>query len=460
MRGKITLSFLGVAILSILIIILITVAGIYYFFFKKDVITTNYPPNLALSFESYIEEDEGNISIQDNGQELLKENGAWIQILDKNGNELYEFHKPTDAPSHYSPADIVHYHMYPDTIDGYTLFVSSAGSDSHLDYVIGFPSTRISKHMFTYQSSTYALMIKSILIGFFISIAVFLIMGLIFGKKLTAPLLYIIQGVDFLAQDKYIIDYEEKGIYRKVFSSLNKLTESLRINKRERARNEQMREEWIANISHDLKTPLSSIKGYAEILANKDYEISDKEVIQYSNVILNKAYYMEELIEELKLHEKLKNNALIMNKTKGNLTEFIRRIIIDILNHPDYENRLIHFHPESERIEFDFDENLMRRCISNLIFNAFIHNKEDTEVVIKIRRDQDKIIIEIRDNGEGMNKEDLKKLFNRYYRGTNTESHKGSGLGMSIAKEVIEAHGGKILVESELGKGTSIKIEL
>ncbi len=459
MRGKITLSFLGVAILSILLIILMTIGGIYYFFFSKDIITTDYPPNLTLSFKLYIEEDEGGISISSEGQELLKKNKAWIQVLDENGNELYDLGKPVDAPSHYSPADIVHYHMYPDTIGGYTLFVSSAGSDSNFDYVVGFPSTTISKRIFEYESGTPALIIKSILIAFSISIAVFLIMGFIFGSKLTTPLLYIIQGVDFLAQDKYIIDYEEKGVYGKVFRSLNKLTENLRINRRERAKNEKMREEWVANISHDLKTPLSSIKGYAEILANKDYEISNKEIIQYSNTILNKANYMEELIEELRLHEKLKNNALAINKRRGNLTELIRRIIIEILNHPDYENRLIYFNPQSEKIEYDFDENLMRRGISNLIFNALIHNREGTEVVVGITN-QDRINIEIKDNGKGIKEEDLRKLFNRYYRGTNTESHKGSGLGMSIAKKVIEAHGGNISVESELAKGTSIKIEL
>lgn len=72
MRGKITLSFLGVAILSILLIILMTIGGIYYFFFSKDIITTDYPPNLTLSFKLYIEEDEGGISISSEGQELLK----------------------------------------------------------------------------------------------------------------------------------------------------------------------------------------------------------------------------------------------------------------------------------------------------------------------------------------------------------------------------------------------------
>ncbi|AWI14038.1 two-component sensor histidine kinase [Caldibacillus thermoamylovorans] len=459
MRGKIALSFLGVAILSILLIILITIGGIYYFFFSKDIITTDYPPNLTLSFKSYIEVDEGTISINREGQELLKKNHAWIQVLDQNGNEVYELDKPADAPSHYSPADIVHYHMYPDTIGGYTLFVSSTESDSNYDYIIGFPSTTISKHIFEYESSTSALIIKSVLLTFFISIAVFLIVGFIFGNRLTTPLLYIIQGVDFLAQDKYIIDYEEKGIYGKVFRSLNKLTENLRLSKRERAKIEKMREEWIANISHDLKTPLSSIKGYAEVLANKDYEISKKEVFQYSNTILNKANYMEELIEELTLHEKLKSNALVIYKRKVNLTKFLRNLIIEILNHPGCENRLIHFYPQAENIEYEFDESLMRRCISNLIFNALIHNRESTEVFVYIRK-QDKINIEIKDNGNGINEEDLKKLFNRYYRGTNTNSHKGSGLGMSIAKEVIEAHGGSIFVESELNKGTSIKIEL
>lgn len=444
--------------LSIVLIILISIGGIYYFFFSKDIITTDYPPNFTVSFKSYIEEDEGNILINREGRDRLKKNDAWIQVLDENGSEIYELDKPVDAPGHYSPADIVHYHKYPDTIVGYTLFVSSA-DDNNFDYIIGFPSTTISRHIFEYESSTSGLIIKSILVILFISIAVFLIMGFIFGNKLTTPLIYIIQGVDFLAEDKYIIDYEEKGVYRKVFRSLNKLTDTLRINRREREKNEKMREEWIANISHDLKTPLSSIKGYAEILTNKDYEISKEDVVHHSNIVLNKANYMEELIEELRLHEKLKNNALVIDRRKGNLTKFLREIIIEILNHPDYENRIIHFNPQNENIEFDFDENLMGRSITNLIFNALVHNDKDTEVFVDIRK-QDKIYIEIRDNGKGINEEELKKLFNRYYRGTSTENHKGSGLGMSIAKEIIEAHGGSISVASEPNNGTAIQILL
>lgn len=459
MRRKMTLSFLGVTLLSILLIILITVGGTYYFFFSKNIITSDYPPNLTLSFESYIQKDEDSILISREGQELLKKKSAWIQILDSNGNEVYELYKPEDAPNHYSPAAAVHYHMYPGAIDGYTLFISNTDNMTNLSYIIGFPSSTISKHTFEYESSTPNFIIKFILIVFIVSISVLLIMGFIFGNKLTVPLIYIIQGVDFLAQDKYIIDYEESGIYSEVFKSLNKLTENLRINRRERAKNDKMREEWIANISHDLKTPLSSIKGYAEIIANEDYKVSNEEINHHSNIILKNANYMGELIEELRFHEKLKNNAVDINKTKGNLTKFLRMIVIEILNHPDFENRTIHFDPRNENIEYDFDKNLMRRSILNLIFNALIHNEKDTEVFVSIRI-QDKIYIEIKDNGKGIKEEDLGNLFNRYYRGTNTENYKGSGLGMSIAKEIIEAHGGSVYVTSELDKGTKIQIVL
>ncbi len=457
MRQKITLSFLGVIFLSVLLIIFLSIGGMYYFFFSKDVISSDYPPNFTLSFKLYIESDSNNTSVSIEGQDLLKKRNAWIQVLDSDGNEVYELYKPKDAPIHYTPADIVHYHMYPGTIHGYTLFVADTNGDNNLSYIIGFPTTTISKHTFEYESSTFAFIIELILMVLIISFSVFLMMSFIFGNKLTTPLLHIIQGVDFLAQGKYIIEYEEKGIYGKVFRSLNKLTENLKVNRRERVKTEKMREEWIANISHDLKTPLSSIKGYAEILSNSDYNVSNREIINYSNIIVNKANYMEEMIEELRLHEKLKNNVLTIDKTKDNLIKFLREIIIEILNHPDYEDRIIYFNPQEENIEFYFDKNLMRRSITNLIFNALLHNEKDTEIFIDVSK-QDKICIKIKDNGNGISEEDLKNLFNRYYRGTNTENHKGSGLGMSIAKEVIEAHGGSISVESQLNKGTTIKI--
>lgn len=222
----------------------------------------------------------------------------------------------------------------------------------------------------------------------------------------------------------------------------------------------KQREDWIANISHDLKTPLSSIKGYSELLADPDYQFSEDEVRNFSEQILQKSNYMDSMIEELRLNEKLMHNSIRLKKEKGNFTVFIEEIIKEILNHPNYSNRKIIFKSNPESIEYSFDHDLMKRCLENLIFNSFIHNDEETTVHIQLNKIGKEITLRIIDDGIGMNEEDLENLFNRYYRGTNTTNHKGSGLGMSIAKEVIEAHDGEISVQSHYKKGTEIKINL
>ncbi|WP_025784596.1 sensor histidine kinase KdpD [Sporosarcina sp. D27] len=458
MRRKITISFLTVIVVSSLLILLLTLTSIYFIIFSKNKVMTD-SPNFTLSFGLHIDSKGNEISISKKGQQLLKDRNAFIQILDNDGYEVFELYKPDDAPMHYSPAQIVHSHMYSDTIKGYTIFVASPSSNSNLSYIIGFPSTEISKHTFDYEYNLFALLIKFTLLVLFISIIVFVITGSIFGKKLTNPIVQIIEGVELLSLKIYGIQYKEVGIYSRVFGSLNVLAENLKLSEQERQKNEIMREEWISNISHDLKTPLSTIKGYSEVLSDSDYDVSKEEIIRYSNIMSEKAIYMEEMIEELRLNEKLKHNVLTMHKTKNNLTKFLRSIVVGILNDPNHSGRQIIFNAPDEAVEYYFDQNLMKRAIENLLFNALIHNNEDVDVIVNLYK-QEKITIEITDNGRGIREEDVEKLFNRYYRGTNTKDHKGSGLGMSIAKEVIEAHQGEITVKSQLNIGTTIRITL
>ena len=136
----------------------------------------------------------------------------------------------------------------------------------------------------------------------------------------------------------------------------------------------------------------------------------------------------------------------------------MKESIIDILNNPDYSDRNISFMGEDRKISYSFDERLLKRAINNLVMNALIHNPEGTEIRIRIQA-ADKIRITIEDNGRGMNAEEVSRLFQRYYRGTNTdEKAEGTGLGMAIAKQIIEIHGGSIFVESAPDAGTNITI--
>ncbi|WP_236912769.1 sensor histidine kinase [Clostridium sp. Cult1] len=228
--------------------------------------------------------------------------------------------------------------------------------------------------------------------------------------------------------------------------------------KREGIRELNLKNGWIHNLSHDLKTPLASIKGYGELMADEEYILSQDEIKEYSHIIKEKAEYMEKLLGDLKLTQVLKRGLIPINHKKEDLVEVIRDITIDVLNNPNYQERRILFNPKKEKIIFFFDRSLLQRAFTNLIYNSIVHNDEDTEIIITMEK-KDKIYIQIEDNGKGISKEDLDNLFEKYYRGTNTgESHKGSGLGMTIAKQIIEVHDGEIEVESTLGVGTKIDI--
>ncbi len=198
-------------------------------------------------------------------------------------------------------------------------------------------------------------------------------------------------------------------MYNDLYYSLNNLSDRLQENKRNRKKLDNMREEWISNISHDIKTPLASIQGYAEIIKDEDYDFTKEEIGEYAEIIENKSKYIKELVEDLNLSTRLKNNTLTLNKEKINLVNLIKDIIIDILNDTRYENREIDFHCENDNIEINGDRILIRRAIINILFNAIVHNSEDVKINVTLKK-QDKISIIIEDNGRGIKGEELNRI--------------------------------------------------
>ena len=195
-------------------------------------------------------------------------------------------------------------------------------------------------------------------------------------------------------------------------------------------------------------------------MKDSDYTFSQDEILEYSKIIYDKSSYIQGLVEDLNLTYKLKNRIIPLKKESVNVVALIQNIIVEILNHPLYSNRNINIYFERENINIFTDKNLFKRAISNLIFNAIIHNPQEVRVDVSVY-EKDRVHILIKDNGRGISQNDLKYIFERYYRGTNTNvSVEGSGLGMAISKQIIDAQGGSINVESTLGKGTNIDIVL
>lgn len=458
MKWRIVLRYLAILILSVMLVVAVDLCLAYKLTGPG---LWSQTTAFALKFRQYIVLEEGKPAVSREGLDLLSRQGAWLQILNQEGYEVYSWRKPPQAPSHYTPSEMVFYNIYSGALEGYTTFCGTAVLDGYKwSYVLGFPLAQVAKYQLVYSPQNLRSYLLVALLSFIlVPILVFIVMGYIFGRSLTEPLFQIITAIQQLAQGEYG-QWPEKGLYREVFHSLNRLAEALKQSEAERQKTEQMREEWIQNLSHDLKTPLASIKGYGELLGDEHYRFTEEEVKTYARIIRRKAEYMEELLEDLKLAQTLKRGLVPLKRRKEDLVALLREIIVDILNHPRYQKRQIFFHPQQEHVFWPVDKQLLQRALTNLIYNAVIHNDAGTEIHVTIEQ-ADRPRITIRDNGRGISPDDLSKLFQRYYRGTNTEeNHQGSGLGLAIAKQIVELHGGSIEVASTLGKGTSFTVTL
>ncbi|WML33345.1 HAMP domain-containing sensor histidine kinase [Clostridium sp. OS1-26] len=416
---------------------------------------SSWPASFTSNFYKKINFQGGKPQLTDEAISDLKKYKLSFQIIDKDGYVILGYNEPQEALKHYTPIDVVQLYKTGGSARNYTMFVGSVNNNGEKwTYIIGFPA-KISKVVMYFNYNNF-LKIKLVMLGLFVLI---ILLVAVYGIWMNHILSNIISGIRRLASNAYV-PMKEKGMYKDVFYSLNLLDNKLKVSEDERKRNETLREEWVANISHDLKTPLSPIKGYAEILTDYEYDVMPQDVKKYGEIILRNAKNVETIVENLNFTYQLKNGMLPTNRKEGNIVRLLKEVIINILNHPEYKERNIIFNCTENRVNFNFDNTLLNRAFTNLLYNSVIHNATDTIIKVSIK-EEDKIYIRIEDNGKGMAEKELKKLFERYYRGTNSSvSVKGSGLGMAIAKQIIEAHEGEINVKSVPNIGTSIYIEL
>src|SRR5699024_11102555 len=177
--------------------------------------------------------------------------------------------------------------------------------------------------------------------------------------------------------------------------------------------------------------------------------------MEYAEVVERHSLYIRELLDDFNLTLRLRNNEMAMKLEETNMEHFVREIIIDLLNDPQFSSEEIEYVSETADLVWIIDRHLMKRALLNFIYNAFIHN-EQVKLTIKITKDS----IMIEDNGKGISPSEQEQVFTRYYRGTNTIDIKGTGLGMAISRDIIIAHGGDVQLTSEINQGTKIEIKL
>ncbi|RKY77036.1 PAS domain-containing sensor histidine kinase, partial [candidate division KSB1 bacterium] len=217
---------------------------------------------------------------------------------------------------------------------------------------------------------------------------------------------------------------------------------------------EKLRREFVANVSHELKTPLTSIKGFVETLM--EGAISDSEnSLKFLKIIQQHTERLDNLVNDLLELSSIETGELPMNFEKIKLKELIDHIAASFADELSRKNQLLKISAIPEDLEAWIDEEKMQRALSNLLDNAHKYTSSGGQIEISATQELDRIKIEVSDTGEGIPGEHLPRIFERFYRVDKARSRQlgGTGLGLAIVKHIVLAHGGEISVESKVGVG-------
>lgn len=279
-----------------------------------------------------------------------------------------------------------------------------------------------------------------------IMLALSIVLALVMARIISKPIERLNKTAKNLAEGHYDIHFSSGG-YREIHELALTLDQAAR----ELSKVDKLRRELMANISHDLRTPLALIYGYAEMMGDFPDEIDPAQ----TRLIMDEAERLSSLVNDMLDVAQLESGAMELNVRVYDLTASLNRTLDQVVKLVEGEGYRFHFQPQ-ETVHVQADEVKLTQAFYNLLVNAIHYS--DSQELVEIRQTvgKDGVRIEVEDRGGGIKEEDMPYIWDRYYRGG--EAHKraitGTGLGLSIVKKIIELHGGTCGVESRPGQGS------
>lgn len=248
------------------------------------------------------------------------------------------------------------------------------------------------------------------------------------------------------------IECDDEGELYRLFHSVNSLSAVLNAHADNELREKEFLKNTISDISHQLKTPLAALNIYNGLLQDEDMELSTvKEFADLSEQELDR---IETLVQNLLKITRLDAGAIMLEKATENVADMIRDIELHFAYRARQEKKEIIL-SGSDHVSLCCDRDWLSEAIDNIVKNAFDHTENGAAIRITWKALPSGVQIVVKDNGCGIHPEDIHHIFKRFYRSRFSKDTQGIGLGLPLAKAVIEAHGGAIEVDSELGRGTS-----
>lgn len=413
------------------------------------VATTNFirsqqsPIDIIQGVSSNITPSNGTYKVNQTAKKLIKKHNLWVMILDqKSGNEKFNIKKPKNIKTQFDYADVIKFSRY--YLDDYPIFTQIKKEQKDI-YIIAFPKESIIR----YGNNFFDL--KRI------QIFPILILVIIFVNCLFCLFLYL-YSVTFLNRNiQPIINAIGKlpvGLNKQVNSvqELDRLTLAVNSANKKLRKNEEFKENWISGIAHDIKTPLSVIVANASLAIEKT---DNDDLLKNLKPTLIESHYIQNLLNDLNIFARLTNGNLKLNQEITDIIPFYKEIIIQIINQEIWNDFNFEFIPDNKLLgkKMYIEKSLMSRVIHNLIYNSVLHNPSGCNIQIVLNYiSRNKFSVIIRDNGIGTSTDRLKNINKIEEFNFDISGVRRSGMGLKISNQIVDLHGGSMIITSEQGE--------
>lgn len=291
-----------------------------------------------------------------------------------------------------------------------------------------------------------------ILICLIVSVVLGVVTALFVGKLIIKPVLKMGNAFDELSkgnfdcrvpEDQRIVEMKEMAV------KFNAMAHDL-------SNIETLRNDFVVNVSHEFKTPLSSIEGYATLLQNQN--LTPDKSDHYVKKILDNSRRLSHLASNILMLSKLENQNIVTGNTEFRLDEQIRKTILSLED--KWEEKDLEFDMELPVVMLVGNEALLERVWSNIIDNAIKHSPYGGVIGITMENGENKITVTVKDNGDGMDDEVQKHIFEKFYQGDSSRKEEGNGLGLALVKKIVEISKGDVTVSSKKGEGAAFTVIL
>lgn len=304
---------------------------------------------------------------------------------------------------------------------------------------------------------------RAVVLGGMVAIVIAMIVAYFISKSITYPIAQMKETAQRIAKGDFSkkVEIKSKDELGELAKSLNIMADELQQKIQNLKHMDRIRTDFVANVSHELRTPLTSIKGYVETLV--DGGIDDREsTLRFISIIKKHVDRLENIISDLLRLSELELRKDSIEKTEFNLNTLLNEVALSFGHALASKQQNLNVQTQGCDFQIKADSDKIEQVFVNLIDNAIKYTKRGGQINVSLCAQGAEITATVQDNGIGIPKEHLSRVFERFYRIDKARSRKlgGTGLGLGIAKHIVLAHNGKIYIESEVGKGTKVFVTL